>query len=72
MKKYRLVLEPQPTRDQQENVVVNRIATYLGFSPHDCEAWYKCPLCGKSFGDFSVDMKDVRCPHCKEKLEGIR
>ena len=47
-------------------------AIYLGFSQHDCEAWYKCPLCGRSFGSWSINMKDVRCPDCKEELGGIR
>ena len=47
-------------------------AIYLGFCQHDCEAHYKCPLCGKSFGSWSINMKDVRCPYCKEELGGIR
>lgn len=47
-------------------------AIYLGFSQHDCEAHYKCPLCGKGFGSWSIDMKNVRCPNCKEELGGIR
>lgn len=33
---------------------------------------YKCPLCGGTFGSFEVDKKDVRCPHCKAELGGIK
>lgn len=47
-------------------------AIYLGFSQHDCESHYKCPLCGCSFGSWSINMKDVRCPDCKEELGGIQ
>jgi hypothetical protein len=47
-------------------------AIYLGFSNHDCESHYKCPLCGHAFGSWSINMKDVRCPNCKEELGGIR
>ena len=26
---------------------------YLGFSSHDCEAWYRCPKCDETYGSWS-------------------
>jgi hypothetical protein len=26
---------------------------YTGFSPHDCESWYKCPKCEEQYGSWS-------------------
>lgn len=51
---------------------------YTGFSQHDCEAWYICPCCNKSFGSWSVFHNALNengtkkyCPHCKEELDGL-
>ena len=57
-------VETKPTKYKQR-------AIYLGFSNHDCEAWYKCPACLKTFGSWRINIKDVRCPHCKTELDGI-
>lgn len=53
-------------------------AQYLGFSNHDCESHYKCPVCEKSFGSWSVFHQEKNengtkdyCPHCKTELEGL-
>ena len=53
-------------------------AFFLGYSDHDCEAWYECPYCKKHFGSWSIfhNEKNVNgtrgyCPHCKEELEGL-
>ena len=49
-----------------------------GYCPHDCETWYKCPKCGKVFGDWTVyhqkkneNGTNKYCPHCKLELDGL-
>jgi len=49
-------------------------AIYLGYSSHDCESWFKCPICHKKFGCHSeiIDKEGNRgCPHCKTILRGL-
>ena len=55
-------------------------AEYCGFSSHDCETWYRCPICKKTFGDWTIyhqkpntnGTKDY-CPHCETELDiGIK
>ena len=50
-------------------------AVYKSFNSHDCEAYYKCPLCNKTFGSWSLpagyDSKDkgtASCPCCGTEL----
>ena len=49
-----------------------------GFCSHDCETWYKCPECGKTFGDWAVFHQEKNengsknyCPFCKVELDGL-
>lgn len=47
-------------------------AIYQGFNSHDCEAYWKCPTCGRVFGSWSVDFVDghlTKCPFCGEDLD---
>ena len=44
---------------------------YIGFSPHDCEGWYKCPKCEEQYGSWSfvngaitVTDKKFKCKKC--------
>ena len=53
-------------------------AIYIGFSQHDCEAYYRCPCCNESFGSWRVFHNQVNengtnryCPNCKEELDGL-
>ena len=46
-------------------------AEYLGWSNHDCEAWYRCPVCGKEFGSWSVPIGSKECPRCHTELKGV-
>ena len=53
-------------------------AIYNGFCNHDCEAWYKCPECGKPFGSWSIYHQPKNengtknyCPFCKIELDGL-
>lgn len=53
-------------------------AVYLGFSNHDCEARYICPVCRKGFGSWAVFNQPKNkngtkkyCPHCKVELNGL-
>lgn len=53
-------------------------AIYKGYCAHDCEAWYKCPCCGETFGSWSVFHNKPNengtkeyCPECKKELEGL-
>lgn len=55
-------------------------AIYMGFCSHDCEAHYRCPVCGKGFGSWSIwcqrdklneNGTNKYCPHCKEELDGL-
>ena len=63
---------------RMEEYVIKQKAIYTGFSQHDCEAYYKCPYCNKSFGSWSVFHNVLNengtkkyCPHCKEELDGL-
>jgi hypothetical protein len=53
-------------------------AEYLGFCSHDCEAHYRCPVCNKAFGSWSIYHQKENengtknyCPWCKEELDGL-
>lgn len=53
-------------------------AEYIGFCDHDCESHYRCPLCGKNFGSWTIcgqqkneNGTNKYCPHCKEELDGL-
>lgn len=57
---------------------MKKMAIYKGFSQHDCEAWYECPVCHKSFGSWTVSHNEKNdngttkyCPHCKTELAGL-
>ena len=49
-------------------------AIYMGFSSHDCEAHYKCPLCKGNFGSWSTTFykkngkEHCKCPRCQAEL----
>lgn len=49
-------------------------AIYLGFSSHDCESRYKCPVCGALFGSWDIHREENEngtkkcCPDCKTEL----
>lgn len=47
-----------------------------GFSPHDCEAWYRCPYCNEKFGEYLLppqrDKETIYCPRCKEEVRRSR
>lgn len=43
-------------------------AIYTGFSDHECAAFYRCPLCKKTFSTWSLKKDDDRCPFCGEEL----
>ena len=39
-----------------------------GYSSHDCESHYKCPICGKDYGGWSIPTgKEFECS-CGQKL----
>lgn len=47
---------------------------YVGYSPHDCESWYKCPKCGKEYGSWKfyhsgLKGGDVFSCRCGAKLQ---
>ena len=48
--------------------------TAVGFSSHDCEAWYKCPECGKEYGSWGFFHKKLlpktvfKCECCGTQL----
>ena len=51
-------------------------AIYKGFSSHDCESWYECPVCNKLFGDWVIFIQSENengtndyCPYCGSELE---
>lgn len=46
-------------------------AIYEGFNSHDCETWYKCPVCDKKFGSWSLPSgaKIANCPYCGTELQ---
>ena len=47
---------------------------YLGYSSHDCESRYKCPVCGALFGSWDIHEEKNEngtkkcCPDCKTEL----
>lgn len=50
-------------------------AEYIGFSSHDCEAHYRCPVCNGTFGSYSVQKNEngnEYCPRCKTELDGLK
>lgn len=53
-------------------------AMYVGFNSHDAETRYRCPICEKPFGSWTIyGNKPNRngtkhyCPHCETELEGL-
>lgn len=50
------------------------IAKYLGYSSHDCESHYRCPLCYRDFGSWSTTFykknyrEHCKCPNCGSEL----
>lgn len=53
-------------------------AIYLGFSSHDCESRYRCPVCNKPFGSWEIFLQQPNengtryyCPHCETELDGL-
>lgn len=55
-----------------------RTAEYIGYSFHDTELWYRCPLCGHKFGSWTIFHQQKNengtknyCPSCKEELIGL-
>lgn len=49
-------------------------AIYVGYSSHDCESLFECPICHKQFGCYSeiTDEEGHRgCPSCKTILRGL-
>lgn len=46
---------------------------------HDCEAWYRCPICNEVFGSWTIFHQEKNengtkeyCPYCKTELEGLK
>ena len=57
---------------------MKKMATCIGFCSHDCEVWYRCPVCGAHFGSWSIFRQKKNkngtnkyCPYCKEELTGL-
>jgi Lar family restriction alleviation protein len=53
-------------------------AMYVGFNSHDAETRYRCPICEKPFGSWTIygNMPNKNgtkhyCPHCETELEGL-
>jgi uncharacterized C2H2 Zn-finger protein len=51
-------------------------AIWHSFNSHDCETYYRCPVCNKLFGDWLIFLQEPNengtkdyCPHCKTELE---
>ena len=44
-------------------------AIYTGFSNRDCCGYYRCPVCGNTFSDYSNEYSQKRCFSCKTELE---
>ena len=50
-------------------------AEYLSYCSHDCEAHYRCPVCGRSFGSWGTSFyienhkECCKCPVCDAELE---
>lgn len=68
--------EPAPAV-KSENLPKPR-AIYNGYNSHDCEAWYKCPVCDKAFSSWTIYHQKANenntknyCPKCKVELSGL-
>lgn len=53
-------------------------AIYESFNSHDCEAWYRCPVCGEKISSWIIyhqkkneNGTNKYCPCCKEELDGL-
>lgn len=47
-------------------------AIRIGFSEHDCESWYRCPICKQTFGSYQIfHQQTYCCPNCKTELDGL-
>lgn len=53
-------------------------AIWQSFNSHDCEPYYRCPVCNKVFGGWLVFTQQPNengtkeyCPHCKTELAGL-
>lgn len=53
-------------------------AIYQSYNSHDCEAWYKCPVCNNLFSSWNVfgqpkneNGTNKYCPKCKTELNGL-
>ena len=64
--------------ERKKRCGMKKRAIYLGFSQHACDAYYKCPVCGKGFCGWTVFGQEKNengtkkyCPHCKEELDGL-
>ena len=44
------------------------ITIYQSYNSHDCEAFYKCPICNRTFGSWSYDEQKKKCPWCKSRI----
>lgn len=48
-------------------------AIHIGFSEHDCESWYRCPICKQTFGSWTIyNKQEYCCPYCKTELDGLK
>ena len=48
---------------------------YTGYCSQDCTTWYKCPICGEQFSDWTLTEQNINehgtkgyCPKCKTEL----
>lgn len=67
-------------KERKSVQVVKPKAIYLGFCSHDSEAHYKCPVCDKAFGSWTIwhqcaklneNGTEKYCPYCKTELDGL-
>jgi hypothetical protein len=65
----------QPKEDGQKEP--KKRAIFKHFDGHDCETWYTCPYCGKTFGEWEVFRQKQNengtkryCPYCKKEFAG--
>lgn len=75
------VKNTEPEREKENAVNVQTYngkpkAIYESYNSHDCEAFYRCPLCKKVFGDWHLKYTDetkkfIYCPHCNAELSGV-
>lgn len=66
----------QPKDDGQKET--KKRAVFKHFDGHDCETWYTCPYCGKTFGSWEVFRQKQNengtseyCPRCKKEVAGL-